>query len=570
MMSRFSSFKNLVVLLFILLTAGLFNIQVIRGNYYLRLSEHNRIRLLPLIAPRGRIFDRQGNVLVDNRLTFNVSIVPQEVRDLDKLIAALSACLSCPQEELRKKYKRNFFATFSPVVVAGDIDKKTAFILEEKRNELNGVILQTQPSRHYIYGHIGAHLLGYVGKIAPGELEKLSAYGYTMLDQIGKTGLEKTYDQYLRGQTGGTQIEVDNYGKKVKVLGHKEPTKGQDLTLTIDIDLQKQATELLAGRKGAITVLDVQNGDILAMVSMPDFDPNIFISGKSKEINDLLKDRAGPFLNRNFDVNCAYPPGSTFKIVNAAAALELNKITAHTPITCNGKIDIGNRTFNCWRRDGHGEVDIVDALRFSCNVFFWRVGMMLGPSALAAYAKKFGLGQAIGLENFYQEKGVVPELRWKRQEIREPWYKGDTLNFSIGQGYLLATPLQVLLMGSVIASDGKIVIPRIIKTDDEPKFINTGISLPTITIVKKGMEEAVASDYGTGHRAYRNGLSLAAKTGTAQAGKKKSHAWFLGFTPVAKPQIAFVIFLEQGGHGGDDPADIAAGICEFLKQKGYV
>lgn len=568
--------KILGVIIFIsfsLLATGLFYLQIIKGSTYQRLAANNRIRLIPIESPRGRIFDRNGVLMVYNRISFDVSLITQDIVDKEDIFERLSRHLNISVEDLNKALKENFVTPFQPVKIAFDIGKIKAISIEEERLDLPGVIIETTPRRHYLYDNLAAHIFGYLGQINSRELDKLKSYGYSMNDLIGRSGIEKYYDSYLKGVHGGKQIEVNNRGYQVGILGIKEPVKGKDLYLSIDVRLQEFMEKIFEGARGVACVMDPRNGEILGLVSVPAFDPNAFTSrDRSGYVRKLLNRKDYPLMNRA--IQGGYPPGSVFKIVTSSAGLDLRRITPERSLYCSGLYFLGGTIFRCWREKGHGAVSIRDALKHSCNVFYYQLGRMIGVEDLARYAVRFGFSRPTGIDLPTEIGGLVPNKMWKRLNKREPWYEGETLNFSIGQGYLLVTPLQIVRMVSVIANGGYLVRPYLVKRIEDVdisqvKKIQVDISKETLGIVKDGLVKVVNDVDGTGTRAAVKGVKIAGKTGTAQTSTSKTHAWFTGFAPADDPKTAVVVFLEFGGKGGLGASKTAKDIFSELKNLGY-
>lgn len=562
-------YSTIVSVLFLLILCGIFYLQILRWPLYHNLSQKNHIRLIPFPGLRGTIYDRNGLPIVENRLSFDVMIIPQEARDADRTYGRLSKVLSIPQGKIESMVRKGYYAPFAPITIASDINKDTAFTLEEMKQELPGVLVQSRALRWYVYGERTSHVIGYLSLINSEELERLRDYGYSMSDLVGRSGVERLYDGYLRGKDGGMQVEVDATGRLVKVLGNKNPTKGRDITLTVDAKLQAYVADCLVGYKGAAIVVDPNNGDILAFVSSPMFDSNIFTDPNDNDVAaDLVRAGARPLLNRA--INGQYPPGSTFKLIVATAALETKKITPHTTFVCDGKFELGNTEFDCWKEEGHGPQDLEQGIVHSCNVYFYNTGRKLGPDIIAEYAQRFGLGKPAGIDLVGESSGLVPSPAWKRSKRNANWYEGETVNYAIGQGYLLVTPLQMTEVVSVFASGGSAPRFHLIKkignsevSVPKPKPVN--VSKKTLDIIKSAMRQVVDSDTGTGQRARVEGVSVAAKTGTAQNPQGEPHAWFVGYAPADKPKIALVVLIEHGGHGGYVAADISKKVIEFIR-----
>ncbi|MFH1778494.1 MAG: penicillin-binding protein 2 [Candidatus Omnitrophota bacterium] len=562
-------YLTVISICFFILFFGIFYLQIIRWPLYQVLSQKNHIRLVPLDGLRGTIYDRNGIPIVDNRLSFDVIVFPQEIKDEDKTFARIAKVIGTPKENIEAIVRQEYQAPFAPITIARDIDKETAFVLEEMKQDIPGVLVRPKALRWYIYNERASHITGYLSLINKEELERLRDYGYSVRDLVGRSGVERIYDRYLKGEGGGMQLEVDAIGRLVKTLGTKTPKKGKDITLTIDAKLQSYVSECLAGRKGAIVVMNPNNGEILAMSSSPPYDPNIFIEpNKNEAAMGLLRSGAHPMINRA--INGQYPPGSTFKIIIALAGLETKKINENTTFNCGGKFWVGNIEFDCWRGEGHGPQNLREGLIHSCNIYFYNLGRKLGPDILAEYAHKLGLGRPSGIDLAGEGKGFVPTVWWKKTAKGENWYEGETVNYSIGQGYLSVTPLQMTEVISIFATEGNIPRPHLIKKLGDleiiaPKPRTINISKDAFNIIKQALRQVVDSDTGTGQRARVEGLKFAAKTGTAQNPQGEAHAWFIGYAPADNPKIAFVILVEHGGKGGLVAAELAKQILEFVR-----
>ncbi|MDD5174253.1 MAG: penicillin-binding protein 2 [Candidatus Omnitrophica bacterium] len=565
----------LVRLLFIMLALALVYIQGVRHAYYLRLSKDNAIRIIPIEGQRGVMFDRNGVELVSDRMSFNVAIVYQELKNKRKLIRLLVNTLGIKRKDIEDAIDKAAERPYAPVTIVEDIDRDKAFILEEESFDVRGLVVWTRSMRNYIYGNVGAHLLGYLGEISDAELERGKKYGYRAKDMIGRDGLEKYYDSYLSGVDGGTQIQVDNRGRFVRTLGLKEPANGKDLHLTIDINLQSACDKALEGKRGAIIIMDPNTGEVLALSSSPRFDPNSFVrpEDSSKRLKLIRNRSMYPLLNRA--ISGLYQPGSVFKIVVAMSALDTGRIERQTRFNCPGSFTLGKRKFACWKEEGHNSQNVVDALMNSCNVFFYNTGRVLGIDNIEAAAKIFGFGKATGIDLPGEVKGVVPGRLWKKRVKKDSWYEGDTVNLSIGQGYILVTPIQVLEMISVVANNGMAVKPHIVKRIDKldispspPRDLN--FSKNSMKAVRSGLYKVVNAANGTGKRAKLEEIAIAGKTGTAENVESATHAWFCGFAPFDNAKISLVVFLEHGGKGGMRPSEIAKDIFSIARSRGYL
>jgi penicillin-binding protein 2 len=561
--------------LFALITLGLVYTQIVMYAYYSKLSKDNAIRIVPIAGPRGTITDRNGAVLANDRISFNAAVVYQELRNREKLIRLLSKTLGYPREKVEDSVERSAARPYAPVVVAEDIDSEKAFLLEEESFDIRGLSIETRSVRNYPLGNAGAHVLGYLSEITERELEDLKEYGYRPRDLIGRDGVEKYYDKDLAGSDGGMQIQIDNKGRQVGVLGYKEPGKGKDISLTIDAGLQRACDKALEGRAGAIIVMDPGTGEVLALSSSPSYDPNIFINPEDSPARlRLLRDKARyPLLNRA--VSGVYPPGSVFKIVTACAALQLKRAGVNTSFNCGGYYTLGASRFDCWKEGGHGRQTITDALMNSCNVFFYNIGRAIGVDSEEAFARIFGFGRPTGIDLPDEAKGIVPGRLWKKLYRKDAWYEGDTINYAIGQGYVLATPIQVLEMMAVMANNGYRVRPHVIRSVDSKEFAvtdrkNAGLKDNVLRTVREGLYRAVNSAAGTGKRAAVHGITIAGKTGTAQNPLGRTHAWFSGFAPFDEAKICLIVFLEHGGKGGLEPSEIAKTIFEEARKEKYL
>lgn len=565
-----------------MLFARLFYLQVIEREEYRRLSVNNSIRLQSIKPPRGLIFDRNGELLVDNRPSFDLSIIAKDARPLEKTIGKLSYFLEAPREELQSKISRNKgYSAYTPILLKQDIGRDALAQVEVHKFDLPGVGVNVEARRHYINQNSAAHLVGYLSEINAEELKSEKYAENKGGDFIGRFGVEKTYERYLRGQRGGRQVEVSATGQVVRVLKTVEATPGNNVYLTIDTRLQKKAEELLQGRAGAVIAMDPANGEILTLASNPAFDQNDFVSGMSHEKWEaLVSNPQRPLENKALQGE--YPPASTYKIVTAMAALEEGVIDEDTTFFCPGYYHFGDRVFRCWKEGGHGTVNVVKALSESCDVFFYQAGLKLGVDRLAWYAKASGLGSPTEINLDNEASGLVPTANWKKNRTGVEWQRGETLSVAIGQGYDLATPLQMLVLTSAVANGGTLYRPLIVKQIEtaEGKIVSNSEMQPRgklpasrriLDIVRKGLWEVVNSPTGTARNAQIPGVEISGKTGTAQvvgrkqddaAGKKtepviKPHAWFVAYAPSRNPQVAVAVIIEHGKGGASDAAPIA-------------
>jgi penicillin-binding protein 2 len=434
------------------------------------------------------------------------------------------------------------------------------------------VVIQSGAVRFYPYGALASHVLGYLSQIDRWRLTKLSDYGYKTKDIVGMGGIEERYDYYLRQEDGGLSVEVDHQGRFSRVLGFRPAQSGKDVQLTLDLRIQKITEIALEGKTGAVVMMDPANGEILAMSSAPNFDPGLFVNKANKSVINLFADPDSPFLNRA--ITGLYPPGSVFKPIVAAAGLETNKINMVTTYNCPGFLAVGRREFKCW--DTHLTQNLLQAIAHSCDVFFYKTGLAVGPQAIHDYAVKFGLARTTAIELPYEEPGFIPNPIWKKIYKFQKWYDGDTANFSIGQGEVLTTPLQICRMMAVFANRGKLVTPYLVKAIDgvdvsanHCRILPMGLKNSTINNINKGLRGAVSEEKGTANVLANLGVSVAGKTGTAQNPRGLSHGWFVGYAPYEKPKYVICVFLEHGAHGYS-AAVVAKRIFELLIQQGLI
>lgn len=578
----------LIAFVFILLIFRLIYLQLVKGEEYRRYSKNNCIRLKSIQAPRGLIYDRNGVLLVDNRPSFNLKIVLEDARPLEKTIDQLAVLIDVPYQELWEKIsqfeKRSYY---TPFVLKKNLSREQLAVVEAHNFDLPGIMIAVEPRRNYIYKKSFSHLLGYIGEINKKELGSRKYPGVESGDSIGRYGLEKSFEELLRGVRGGRQVEVDANGRVIRNLKDVHPVPGKNLYLTVDFELQNTAETMLSGKAGAIVALDPANGEVLAMASSPSFDQNDFIGGVSTaKWKELISDPDKPMINKAFQGE--YPPGSIYKIVSAIAALEEKSIDSSTKFICPGHYKYGNRTYRCWRRGGHGEVDIIDAIEQSCDVFFYHVGEKVGVDVLAKYAQGCGLAKKTGIVLGNERKGLIPTSRWKLKRFGEPWQGGENLSIAIGQGYDLVTPLQMAVLIAAVGNGGVLYQPQVlkyVKNSDgdiikEQAPVISG-SLPasekTLALIKKGLLNVVKGKRGTARSVGIKGVDIAGKTGTAQVfgikeGEKidgdklryrlRDHAWFICYAPAEKPVIAVAVLIEHGRHGSSGAGPVAKAVVK--------
>ena len=576
-----------LILAFGALIGRLFFLQVVDGERYTFLSENNRVRIKRIPGTRGMVVDRAGQLLVDSRPSFDLLFVAEDAEQPESTLRQLAHYLGRDEKELLAVFEENQKRpAFEEVVIGRDVDWATVVAVESHQLDLPGVTLRARPRRSYADGPIGAHVLGYLGEIGPKQLKNLKDQGYATGDEFGQYGLEKTWEDFLRGQSGGQQVEVDALGRRVRVLHEVTDIPGYTVHLTLDRQLQETAFEALKGKEGTIVALDVNTGAILAMVSTPAFDPNIFARGiKSDEWQTLIKDRLRPLSNRA--IQGQYPPGSTFKVIMAIAGLEEGVLQPESRISDPGYFVFGNRTFRDWKKGGHGSVDLHKAIVESCDVYFYQAAQKIGIDRIAKWARAFGLGERSGASLDDEKGGLVPDSEWKRKRYRQPWYPGETISIGIGQGYLTVTPLQLANMMAAVANGGILYRPRIvdkiesvdgtIAREYEPEKIRTiDVKSATLERVRNALADVVKAPGGTGGAARSSIVDIAGKTGTAQVLEMKGgyvkteqlayfnrdHAWFVSYAPAQNPKIAVTVLVEHGGHGGDAAAPLAKKVIE--------
>ena len=582
----------LVIISFLVILMRVWYLQILKGEDFMGQSEQNRSRKISLPDYRGDIKDRRGKTIVNIRPSFSLYVTPEDAGDFSKSLGFLSGLMQINKDKLWNDIRQS--PSFKNVLIKRDINRKEIAYIEENKMLLPGIHIKVEPLRSYVYKDFASHILGYVGEVSKGEL-KASKFGrYEQGDMIGKNGVEKIYESNLKGKKGFKEIEVDVSGRELKTLRKLSPKAGNSLVLTLDSRVQNKLEKLMDGVlgenpvEGSVVVMKVQSGEIIAMVSKPSFDPNFFATGVSREKwNSLVRDEKNPLQNRAVDGQ--YPPASTYKLVTAYAALSEKVVEPESTIFCPGHFRLGKRDYRCWKKKGHGQMNLHDALVQSCDVYFYTLGHRLGIDNLAKYANRLGLGELTGIELQGEKPGLVPSRQWKKRFKKEPWFPGETISASIGQGYNLVTPLQSARMISTIASGGILIRPYLVKKieDSDGKLIqeffpvvsrNIGIDPEVLKHLKEGLRGVVHEAHGTGHRARLKNIIVSGKTGTAQVvGMKPSdeidpeeeipysfrdHAWFVAFAPYEKPEVAVSVIIEHGGHGGTTAAPIARKILE--------
>jgi penicillin-binding protein 2 len=576
--TRIGVVQYVVVSLLALLMAAFWYIQVLRGHYYRSLADSNRIRDVPIAAPRGPLLDRRGKILVENRASFNIVLTPEHSSNLDDTIVRLGRVLRVGEAQIRERLARR--VQFRPVVVKADATLEDVSALEARRLELPEARVEPVPLRSYPLGPAAAHALGRVGEVT---LVQLGSKEFEELDPgtlVGQAGIESAYNRNLMGQDGRRRVVVNSRGLEVAEAERQPPQAGPSLTLTLDADLQRAMERAFNGRAGSAVALDPQTGEILAMTSTPAYDPNQFATGLDPGVwGRLSTDPANPLMNRV--IQGQYAPGSLFKVVMATAALEEGVITPQTTFYCPGYLSIYNTIFRCHKASGHGVMDVRKAIAQSCNVFFYNVGVRLEIERIARYAKRMGLGSVTGVDLPHEVGGLIPSPEWKLRTQNTPWYAGETVSVAIGQGQVTVTPMQMARVAAVLAT-GRLVHPHLVKaagnatvppcdeSHESPCWRTPdelGLRPETLAVVREGMRLVVAE--GTGWRARLPGVDVCGKTGSAQVvaharlarggvtEAMQPHGWFICFAPADHPRIAMAVLVEHGVAGGESAAPVA-------------
>ena len=576
--------RVLFLLLFSACLAGLYYLQIVQSEIYAQQADLNRLRKVVIHPLRGNMIDREMRPLVANRTSLNLVLDREKVHDADTILSRIAPLIGVDQETLKSRLDRyRSRPAFEPAIIEEDVGQREIARLEARRWEIPEMQIQNESRRYYPEGAALAHVVGYVGEATESQL----AADPTMQlgDVVGRSGLEKAYDEQLRGANGEQLVEVNSIGRALgPVFVGTRPTAGHDLYLTLDMDLQRQLVRSFGEEAGAGVFLDPRNGEILAMASAPAFDPNLFASRFSPEDWKAIGNNPlHPLQNRV--VTSTYSPGSTFKLLVAIAALEEGIVSENTIIPCSGGAYFYGRRFGCWKEGGHGMVSLHRAIVQSCNVYFYTVGQKLGIDRIARYAKAVGFGEPAGIDMSGEKAGIVPSPEWKMTARKEQWYLGETISVSIGQGPMLVTALQMADMAACIANGGDVYRPRLVReTPGRPlapeRRYHVDLSPHTLEVIRRAMW-GVVHESGTGGRARLEDVAVLGKTGTVQVFKAsagvdsdkldkamRDHAWFVGYAPSENPTIAFAVFVEHGGHGGTVSAPIVHDVLQVHFSKG--
>ncbi len=577
---RIGTLSGVFIAALLIIVCQLWYLQVLEGGRFQEASDKNRTRVRPIAAPRGILFDRNGLPLVDNRPAFTLSMIPRELdRDPERRTAALgrvASLLRIPYPELQEAADRAGPDSILPVRVRRGLTMDEVAKIEEWRLELPGIIVEVEPQRAYPTSRFAAHLLGYVREA---NEEQLKHGRYRRGDMVGQSGLERLLDEFLRGQDGGERIEVDAMGRQMRLIQATDPQPGAEVVTTIDRRVQEAAERAMEGHAGAVVVMDPRNGDILALVSTPAFQIDQFTGTIDPEAwRRIVQDPEHPLLNRT--IQSQYAPGSVFKIVVAAAGLQEGTLTPGDRTYCTGEFHLGKWTFKDWKQGGHGHVDLLGAIRQSCNIFFYEKGLKIGGTAIARYARAFGFGTATQIDLPGERLGLIPDPRPGRDRRAATWYAGETVNMSIGQGRVLVTPMQVARFMGAVANGGVLWKPRLVQRIErpgrgvvwhDPGTVTGHVELsPMVWAFLRHSLWSVVNEGGTGGGARIPGVDVAGKTGTAQmiaksrSDRGQDHAWFAAFAPVRDPEVVVVVLVERGGKGGQVAAPVAKKVLESI------
>lgn len=580
---RISFVSYVIVAAFLVLLFGFWNHQIVQSEYYEQRAEENRVRNIPLIAARGRIYDRYNRVLADNRPSYNIVLIRENSpHTIDETAAILSAGISMSADEIKERIGRKIREPkFRPIILKEDVSVSDIAFVKAHALELPEITVEFQPRRRYAGS--ASHALGYVGEVTEQQLATAEYRQYKSGDLIGKSGLERQYNTVLRGTDGFKRVIVNSWGREMDKLDELESIPGNDLFTTIDLDLQRAAEEMIGDRTGAAVALDPRTGEILAMVSKPAFDPNVFATQLSlSDWNALVNDPRKPLQNRVIQNH--YSPGSVYKIFMAAAGLEAEVLNPLETTYCPGAATFYGHSFGCWKKGGHGTTGIHNAIVNSCNVFFYTIGRDLGIDKISYYTKMMGLGRKTGIDLPNEDSGLIPSAEWKQRVFKTAWYPGETISVSIGQGAVSVTPMQAAWAMGGLASGGRLRQPHLVKPDslaklglEAPELKNEDypIRQSTVDIVGRAMW-GVVNESGTATNARIEGFDVAGKTGTAQVvGKQfygkgaqfEDHAWFVGFAPYRNPEIVVAVMIENGGHGGSAASPVAHAVMDIYYKK---
>jgi penicillin-binding protein 2 len=571
LISRLKVAGVLCALAYSAVVVGYWYHQVVRADHYRQLAENNRLREREIQAPRGVVEDRRGRLLVENVPSYSLLVDRNLLQDRSSSLAFASRVLARPKVELEVRLETAGGSRFEPAVLFEDLDLAQVATFEAAAWEHPEFSVEVAQRRLYRHGSQTAHVLGYLGQVTQADLAR-AAGALRSGDLVGRNGLEEEYDSRLRGRDGSQVLVVDSRGRRIEQVRRTSAVPGQRLRLTLDLDLQQVAAEELGERAGVVVAMDPRTGAVRALLSSPSFDPNQFATGlDSQEWQQLVDAPHDPLQNRA--IYNAYSPGSVFKIVVAMAALQEGVVSPETSVWCGGQKRYWERPRRCWKQAGHGRVNLFEAIKFSCDIYFYEAGQQLGVDSIAAWAERFGLGRATGIDLSGERSGLVPSSEWSQRSRRSPWYPGETISVSIGQGPLLVTPLQVAVMMAAVANGGFLVTPHLVDGDIAPRQ-PIDLDPDHLKLLQRALN-AVVNERGSGQSAAVRGYQIAGKTGTAQVIEQRTwtdsealpyeyrdHAWFASYGPVEAPELVVVVFVEHGGLGSRSAAPLAKKIYE--------
>lgn len=583
---RIGFIAYVIVAAMLVLAIGFWNAQVVQSDYYHRRAEENRVREIPLAAPRGRIYDREHRIIADSRPSYNIILIRENSpHTIEETVSMLKAGINIPKEELLDRINRKRRdPRFRPIVLKEDVSVADIAYVKSHRYEMPEIVVEFQPRRRYLEGELAAHAIGYVGEVTENELATPEFVDFKSGDLVGKAGLEREYNNVLVGKDGFKRVVVNTQGREMEWLENEEYVPGNDLVTTLDLDLQRAAEQMMGDHSGAVIALDPRTGEILTFISKPAYDPNLFATRISTtDWKNLMEDPRKPMQNRA--IQSRFSPGSVFKIFMAAAGLESGVLNPLRSIYCPGYATFFGHNFACDKHDGHGTIGLHNAIVSSCNVFFYNVGNELGISRISTYAKMMGLGRKTGVDLPNEDSGLIPSEEWKQRVYKAKWYAGETISVAIGQGYVNITPIQAAWAMGGLTTGGRLKQPHLVNPQELKKLgLPAGeiveedypISQSTVDIVTTGAWGVVNEAGGTGSKARVEGFDVAGKTGTAQVVGKQSglsgkeygdNAWFVGFAPYRNPEIVVSAIIENAGHGGTFAAPVVHAVLETYYKK---
>ncbi|MEN8154657.1 MAG: penicillin-binding protein 2 [Acidobacteriota bacterium] len=572
----------ILIVIFVFLLFSFWNLQILKNEHYKFLSSRNIIKDIEIKAPRGFITDKNGVVLAENRLSFDLFVIRDYIADMDRTINEAVKLTGLNEETINNRIDkyRKFPGSYN-IPLKRNLSFKNVIYIESRSDDFPEFRIEQEPARFYPFGKIASHIIGYLSEISQNEYMGLKEKGYKLGDMAGRSGIEKTYEKFLKGKHGVKTVIKDNLGQIHNIIDIEEPKIGDTVSLTIDIALQQYIEELYGDYNGAAGVVDLKTGGMLAMVSKPNFDPGFFSeSFKKEEWNNLINDDSKP-LNNRF-IQGLYSPGSTFKIVMAIAGLSENIINTNSGVTCYGSAKVYDRVFHCWNRLGHGWMNLQEAIQNSCNIFFYQLGKKIDIDVIAKYGEYFGLKEKTLIDIPHEKTGILPTRKWKRKNYNQDWYPGETISVAIGGGMITVTPAQILAMISTVALRGKRPKFHLFKNNKRdkkilkeytPEFYSVNIEKRIFENVIKGLFMGV-NEEGTGRGARVEGLNVCGKTGTqlilslenpnykklVKQRRFTPHSWFVSFAPRENPEYAVMVFVENGGDAGKIAAPMAGKI----------